>query len=423
MKVLVVGGGGREHALCWKLKQSPSVTKLYCAPGNAGIALDAECVNIPPTNIDALLDLAKSQSIDLSVVGPEDPLTNGIVDRFEKEGLRVFGPSKAAAEIEGSKVFAKELMKKAGLPTADFQVFTEIKKAHNYAMTLPGGAVIKADGLAAGKGVIVCKSVREIEGALDLIMTRRAFGSAGDRVVVERLLKGEEASFLAFTDGETCLPMASCQDHKAVFDEDKGPNTGGMGAYSPAPVVTEAVHQRTMAEIMIPAVKAMAEMGRPYRGVLYAGLMIRDSKPYTLEFNARFGDPETQPLLIRMKGDLAEIMLATVEGNLSKVKLEWDTRPAVCVVMASGGYPGSYEKGKPIGGLDKAAALEDVVVFHAGTKREGDRIVTSGGRVLGVTAIGKDIPEAINRAYQAVSVIKWEGVHYRKDIGAKAIKH
>lgn len=422
MKVLVIGAGGREHTLCWKLKSSPSVKKVYCAPGNAGIALDAECVNIPANDIEALLKFAKSNSIDLTAVGPEDPLTQGIVDRFEKEGLRVFGPKKAAAEIEGSKVFAKDLMKKAGIPTADYQVFTDKKKALNHALTMPGGAVIKADGLAAGKGVMVCRSVPEIEDALELIFTKRAFGAAGDRVIVEKLLKGEEASFLAFTDGETVVPMASCQDHKAVFDEDKGPNTGGMGAYSPAPVVTREIHDRAMNQVMIPAVRTMAEMGRPYKGVLYAGLMIRNGKVSALEFNARFGDPETQPLLMRMKGDLAEVMIATIEGKLKSAELSWDPRPAVCVVMASGGYPGSYEKGKAISGLEKAAAIEDVVVFHAGTKKDGDRIVTAGGRVLGVTALGKDIPGAIERAYQAVSAIKWDGAHYRKDIGAKAIK-
>jgi len=422
MKVFVIGGGGREHALCWKLKNSPSVKKVYCAPGNAGIALDAERVGIPAGDIDGLLQFAKSNLIDLTVVGPEDPLTQGIVDRFEREKLRIFGASKAAAEIEGSKVFAKELMKKAGIPTADYRVFTDRKKALNYALTMPGGSVIKADGLAAGKGVMVCRSTVEIEEALDLIFTKRAFGASGDRAIVEKPLKGEEASFIAFTDGETVVPMASCQDHKQVYDDDKGPNTGGMGAYSPAPVVTGAVHDRAMNEVVIPAVKTMAEMGRPYKGVLYAGLMIRDGKPYVLEFNARFGDPETQPLLMRMKGDLAQVMIATIEGKLKSAELNWDPRPAVCVVMASGGYPGSYEKGKPIMGLEKAAAIEDVVVFHAGTKKEGDRIVTSGGRVLGVTALGKDIPGAIERAYQAVAAIKWDGAHYRKDIGAKATK-
>lgn len=422
MKILVVGGGGREHAICWKLKQSPLVEKVFCAPGNAGIEQDAECVNISASDITKLADFASSNRIDLTVVGPEEPLTKGIVDVFASKGLKVFGPTAKSAKIEGSKVFAKELMRKAGIPTADFAVFAEPKKAIDFAKSLKGGAVIKADGLAAGKGVIVCTSHKEIEEAVELIMVKKAFGDAGNQVVVEELLTGEEASFLAFTDGENVVPLASSQDHKRVFDEDRGPNTGGMGAYSPAPVVTDKVHELIMNKVIKPAVSAMAEQGSPYVGVLYAGVMVKDEVPYVLEFNARFGDPETQPLLVRLKSDLVEVILDALDKKLNNRALEWEPGSAVCVVMASGGYPGNYEKGKVISGLEEVSKMENVVVFHAGTKRENGKIVTAGGRVLGVTAWEKDLAFAIERAYLAVEKIRWEGVHYRKDIGKKGLR-
>jgi phosphoribosylamine--glycine ligase len=422
MRVLVVGSGGREHALVWKLKQSPRVKQVYAAPGNAGIAELAECAEIGASEVRRLADFAVSRGIDLTVVGPEVPLTLGIVDEFEARGLRIFGANQKAAELEGSKVFAKRLMKKYKIPTGFFQTFYRAEDAKRYIQDVGAPIVVKADGLAAGKGAIVCQTVKEALGAVRMIMEDRVFGDAGEKVVVEEFLSGEEASFLAFTDGETVLPMASSQDHKAVLNDDKGPNTGGMGAYSPAPVVTATVHHKIMQEIMIPTVKAMAAEGRPYRGVLYAGLMIRGGEPKALEFNARFGDPEAQPLLMRMESDLLPILEAVIDGRLHAVKIEWRPEPAVCVVMASGGYPGVYEKGKAISGLRAAARLRDVVVFHAGTALAGEKVVTSGGRVLGVTAVGKDVPEAIARAYRAVEKIRWDGVHYRTDIGKKAVQ-
>jgi len=423
MKVLVVGGGGREHALCWKLAQSPLVEKVYCAPGNAGIALEAECHPIKVTDFKALADLVKKERIDLTVVGPEDPLAQGIVDYFEEQGLRIFGPKAAAAQIEGSKVFAKELMRKYGVPTAEFEVFDDPQKAMAYVEKKGAPIVVKADGLAAGKGVIVCHTVEEARKAIEKIMIEKAFGEAGDRVVIEECLFGEEASFMVITDGETILPLPSSQDHKPLLDGDKGPNTGGMGAYSPAPVVTEALAQEIMETIMRPVIQGLAKEGRPYQGVLYGGLMISGGRPYVLEFNCRFGDPEAQPVLMRLKSDLAEIIKASFEGKLAEQKIEVDPRAAVCVVMASKGYPGAYEKGKVIKGLSKVTRMKDVKVFYAGVARKGRQFVTAGGRVLGVTALGKDIPEAIKRAYTAVEKISWEGVHYRKDIGAKALKY
>jgi phosphoribosylamine--glycine ligase len=421
MKVLVIGGGGREHALIWKIAQSPGVKKIICAPGNAGIARLAECVPIGAEEISSLLAFAERERVDLTVVGPEAPLTLGIVDLFESRGLRIFGPSKKAAEIEGSKVLSKEIMKKYGIPSGDFQTFQDYQEAVRYIQKNDKPLVVKADGLAAGKGVILCSDAREALAALDRIMVQKEFGAAGRRVVVEEFLEGEEASFLAFTDGESILPLPTSQDHKAVFDGDRGPNTGGMGAYSPAPVVSEKVHREVMDTILLPTIAAMAAEGRKYRGVLYAGLMIRDGKPKVLEYNARFGDPETQPLLMRMKSDLVPVLEATIDGTLGRQKVEWDPRATVCVVMASGGYPGSYAKGKIISGLEEAAKVPDTFVFHAGTSVRDGKIVTSGGRVLGVTAIGKGIPEAITAAYQAVEKISWEGVQYRRDIGRKAL--
>ncbi len=421
MQILVVGGGGREHALVWKLKQSPRVTKLYAAPGNGGIAGMAECVDISASEVRRLADFAEERAIDLTVVGPELPLTLGIVDEFEGRGLPIFGPNQPAAQLEGSKVFAKRLMRKHNVPTGFFQNFYRPEDAKRYIQEVGAPIVVKADGLAAGKGAIVCQTVSEAVDAVKKIMEDRAFGDAGDKVVVEEYLTGEEASFLAFTDGVTVLPMASCQDHKAAFDEDKGPNTGGMGAYSPAPVVTEAVHQKIMDQIMIPTVKAMAAEGRPYRGVLYAGLMIQDGNPRVLEFNVRLGDPEWQPLVARMLSDLLPLLEAVVEQRLHEVEIRWRPEAAVCVVMAAGGYPSAYEQGHEIRGLSEARALEDVLVFHAGTALKDGKLVTHGGRVLGVTGLGKDIPEAMARAYLGVGRIRWENVHYRTDIGKKAV--
>jgi len=421
MQVLVIGSGGREHALAWKIAQSPKVAKLWAAPGNAGTSEVAECVSISASEIRQLADLAERERIDLTVVGPEVPLTLGIVDEFERRGLRVFGPSKDAAILEGSKVFAKDLMKKYGIPTGFYRSFTSAKEAKRYIQEMGAPIVVKADGLAAGKGAIVCLERSEALDAVTQIMEERVFGDAGDRVVVEEYLDGEEASFLAFSDGDTVLPMASSQDHKRIFDDDQGPNTGGMGAYSPAPVVTEAIHRQAMERVMIPAVRGMAAEGRRYRGVLYAGLMIKAGEAKVLEFNARFGDPEAQPLLIRMDSDLVPILEAAAEGRLRGHTIEWKTEPSVCVVMASGGYPGSYEKGFPIGGLREAASEPGVVVFHAGTSRADGQVVTAGGRVLGVTALGRDIRDAISRAYRSVKKIHWQGAHYRTDIGRRAL--
>jgi phosphoribosylamine--glycine ligase len=421
MKILVVGSGGREHALVWKIAQSPRVGKIYCAPGNAGIAQMAECLSISAEDVKGLTAWAEKEKIDLTVVGPEAPLTLGMVDIFRARGLRVFGPSQKAAEIEGSKAFTKELMKKYGIPTGESETFTDPAAAIKYIKGKGAPLVVKADGLAAGKGVIICRKVEEALSALDLILVQKAFGAAGAKVVVEEFLEGEEASFLAFTDGETVLPLPTSQDHKAIYDNDQGPNTGGMGAYSPAPVVTEKVHREAMEKVMIPTVRGMAREGRKYQGVLYAGLMIKDEKPKVLEFNARFGDPEAQPLLMRLKSDLIPILEATIDGKLSNHKMELEDRSSVCVVMASGGYPGSYQKGKAISGLQDAARVRDAFVFHAGTALKEGRVVTNGGRVLGVTALGNGIQEAIQRAYEAVAKISWEGAYYRKDIGHKAL--
>ncbi len=423
MKVLVIGSGGREHSLVWKLAQSPRVTKIYCAPGNAGISSLAECVAISATDVKSLVAFARKHAIDLTLVGPESSLTSGVVDGFQRQGLRIFGPSQKAAILEGSKVFTKKFMQEHNIPTAGFAVFRKRERAIEYVKRSGTPVVIKADGLAAGKGVIVAQTMQEAVDAIDVIMKDRVFGAAGNRVVVEDFMSGEEASFLAFTDGKTVLPLPTSQDHKPIFDGDKGPNTGGMGAYSPAPVVTPALEKQIMNRIMIPTVKGMAKEGRPYKGVLYAGLMIQGGKARVVEFNCRFGDPEAQPLLMRLQTDLVDIVEAVLDGQLHKVKLDIDPRPTVCVVMSSGGYPGSYEKGKEITGLNRAAKQESVVVFHAGTALENKKIVTAGGRVLGVTAIGNDLDDAISKAYKTVAMIKWPGSFYRTDIGAKAARH
>ena len=423
MKVLVIGGGGREHSLAWKIRQSPKVERIYCAPGNAGIEQIAKCVEIPSDDINELARFAKEEQIDLTVVGPELPLTLGIVDAFEEEGLRIFGPAKDAARLEGSKAFSKELMKQHGIPSAFFSTFTDAEDASRYIQEVGAPIVVKADGLCGGKGVIVCKTVEQALDAVNLIMINQAFGDAGNKIVVEECLQGEEASILVFTDGEHILPMPSSQDHKPVYDGDKGPNTGGMGAYSPAPVVTESLERQILEEIMKPTIKAMAQEGCPYRGVLYAGLMIEDEKAKVLEFNCRFGDPEAQPLLMRLKGDIVPVLEAIANGDLSGIELQWDPRATVCVVMAAKGYPKSYKKGMEISGLDKAAEMADTVVFHAGTRHAKGKVFTDGGRVLGVTSAGDTIAEAIDLAYSAVEQIHWEGVHYRKDIGRKALEH
>jgi phosphoribosylamine--glycine ligase len=421
MNVLIVGGGGREHAMAWKIAQSPRVKKIYCAPGNAGIARLATCVPINAAEIDKLISFAQEKKIDLTVVGPEDPLAAGIVDQFEAQGLRIFGASQKAARIESSKSFAKAIMEKYGIPTAEGQTFTNYSKAQAYVKKIGAPVVVKADGLAAGKGVIVCSTEKMAMDALKQIMVDMDFGDAGDQVVVEECLMGEEASFLAFTDGKTVLPLPSSQDHKPVFDNDKGLNTGGMGAYSPAPIVDQYLHQRVMDEVMIPMVKGMAAEGCPYKGVLYAGLMIDRDKIKVLEFNGRFGDPEAQPLLIRMKNDIIPVIDAIIDERLDTCQLEIDPRASVCVVMAAGGYPKSYKKGYEIKGIDAANRMRDVVVFHAGTRAEGKKILSHGGRVLGVTALGDTVALAIKKAYQAVAKIKWTKVHYRTDIGKKAL--
>lgn len=422
MKVLVVGGGGREHALVWKIAQSPRVKKIYCAPGNAGIAQHAECWPISAEDLSSLLAMAEKERIDLTVVGTEIPLTLGIVDAFRARGLRIFGPDQKAAEIEGSKAWAKLLMKKYGLPTAEFAVFEDFSSAWKYVQDRSYPLVVKADGLAAGKGVIICTNKEEAKAALTQVMLEKTFGEAGKKVVIEEYLTGEEASFLAFTDGEQVLPLPAAQDHKPIYDGDRGPNTGGMGAYSPAPVVTDRVHKQVMEEIMIRTVRGMAAEGRKYQGVLYAGLMIKDGQAKALEFNARFGDPETQPLLFRLKSDIVPILEAVIDGHLDQVAVEWDRRVAVCVVLAAQGYPGTYEKGKIISGLEEAAKVPNTYIFHGGTALKEGKIVTNGGRVLGVTALGDNIAEAINQAYKAVEKISWKGVYYRRDIGQKALK-
>ena len=421
MNILVVGSGGREHALAWKLAQSKRVDKIFCAPGNAGIASLAECVDIKASDVDGLLTFALENGIDMTVVGPEDSLTRGIVDRFTAKGLKIFGPDSKAAILEGSKVFTKNLMEKYGIPSGFFKVFSDRDKAMAYLDEINTPLVVKADGLAAGKGVIVAQTKEEAQEAVDLIMSDKAFGEAGNTVVIEEFLSGEEASFIAFTDGKTVLPLPTSQDHKAVYEGDKGPNTGGMGAYSPAPVVTPELHKQVMDEVMLPTVKAMEAEGRPYKGMLYAGLMIEDGKARVLEFNCRFGDPEAQPLLMRLKSDLVDIFEAIIDDKLSEITLDIDPRPTVCVVMASGGYPAGYEKGKVISGLDKAAEVDGVYVFHAGTADDQGDFVNVGGRVLGVTAIGDTLKGAIDSAYKAVDLITWENCYYRRDIGEKAM--
>lgn len=422
MQVLVIGGGGREHTLVWKLAQSKKVTKLYAAPGNPGMKDLAECVDLDIADLDGLADWAEKHAIDLTVVGPEAPLVAGIVDVFKARGLTIFGPSAKAAEIEGSKIFSKELMEKYGVPTAFFKVCDNLADARAFVEEKGAPIVIKADGLAAGKGVVVAMTRDEALAALDEMMGAHKFGSAGNRVVIEEFMEGEEASLLAFTDGKTIVPMLAAQDHKRVNDGDQGPNTGGMGAYCPAPVMTDALKEKTVKEVLRPIVDALAKEGRPYSGCLYAGLMIKGDSVKVVEFNARFGDPETQVVLPLLKSDLAEIMVACANGTLTPDLVEWSDKAAVCVVMASGGYPASYKKGIPIIGLKAANAMDDVVVFHAGTREEDGKILTNGGRVLGVTAVADDIPSAQQKAYDAVDKIHFDGAHYRQDIAWRALR-
>lgn len=423
MKILVIGGGGREHALVWKIAQSPLVDKIFCAPGNPGISQLAECVPLAADDIDGLLSFARESSVDLTVVGPEVPLTLGIADTFRAAGLDIFGPSKAAAQIEGSKGFSKDLMAKYDIPTAAYRTFTDRDAAVAYVKEQGAPIVIKADGLAAGKGVIVAMEEEQAISAIDDIMVASVFGEAGSSVVVEEFMEGEEASFFVFTDGRNILPLASSQDHKPVLDDDKGPNTGGMGAYSPAPVVNDAIREQILMQIVRPTIDGMAKEGHPYAGILYVGLMIKDGVARVVEYNARFGDPEAQPLLARMKSDIVPVLQDCARGELTQEELEWYEKAAVCVVMASGGYPGPYEKGLPISGLDETAELNDLIVFHAGTVERDGQVVNNGGRVLGVTGLGTTVESAIEKAYEGVKVIYWENVHYRNDIGQKALKY
>ena len=422
MNVLLIGSGGREHALAWKLAQSKKLSKLFTAPGNPGTAQCGQNVPIAAEDTDKLLDFAQQNKVELVVVGPEAPLATGIVDVFEKAGIKAFGPSGAAAQLEADKAFSKHLMRSCSISSAEGRTFERFSDAKAYIASRDEPVVIKAAGLAQGKGVFVCDEPSDGILAAEKIMVDRIFGSAGDRIVVEDKLLGEEASILAFVDGRNIYLMESSQDHKAIGDGDTGPNTGGMGAYSPAPIVTDGLMTQITREILVPLVDGMNRNDTPYKGVLYAGLMMTAGGPRVLEFNVRFGDPETQPILARLKSDLLEVLLAVCDGTLDEVTLKWDPRPAVCVVMASGGYPGDYQKGKKITGLKEAQQLQDVIVFHAGTKEDNGDIVTSGGRVLGVTALGKTVADAKAKAYEAVDMIKFEGAYCRRDIADKAIR-
>ena len=429
MRILVIGSGGREHALAWKIKQSKLVDKVFCAPGNGGIADLAECVDIKPDDIEGLMNFCRRERVDLTVVGPEAPLTAGIADEFLRRDMAVFGPERAAARLESSKVFSKELMRKYEVPTADFTVFDDPDKADAYVEKAGAPCVVKADGLAAGKGVVVAASVDEAKRAIDDMMRRKVFGAAGNRVIIEECLTGQEVSILVLTDSREVITLATSQDHKRIFDGDKGPNTGGMGAYSPAPVVTQELLQEIISKVIFRTLDGLARENVIYRGVLYAGIMLTPQGPKTLEFNVRFGDPETQAILPRLGSDIVETMLSISHGKASSILkhsggLDWDRRACVCVVASAKGYPGEYEKGKLITGLDEAKKMKDVAVFHAGTKREGPagayKYLTTGGRVLGITGMGATIKDAISTAYAACAKINFDGMHYRKDIGAKA---
>ena len=417
MIVLVVGGGGREHALVWKIAQNPSVKKIYCAPGNGGISEIAECVPIKATDIESMVEFAKNNTVDLVVVAPDDPLAAGMVDALQEEGIRAFGPVKAAAAIEASKSFSKELMIKYNIPTAEYKVFDHCEKAVEYLRECKYPTVIKADGLAAGKGVIIAKSYEEAFDAVRDIMDNRVFGDAGSRVIIEEFLTGHEVSVLAFTDGKTVIPMVSSQDHKKVFDNDEGLNTGGMGAFSPSRVYTSEIAEFCMKKIIIPTVEAMDKEGRTFKGVLYYGLMLTENGPKVLEYNARFGDPETQVVLPRLKTDIIDIFNAIIDERLDQITIEWDERAAACVIIASGGYPEQYKTGYEIKGIEKQT--DSIMVFHAGTKLKNEKYYTSGGRVLGVTALGENLDIAVKKAYHEVGKIHFQDIHYRKDIGQK----
>lgn len=420
-RVLVVGGGGREHTLVWKLAQSEVVSQIYCAPGNGGISEYAECVNVTADDIKGLVELAQTKNIDLVVVGPELPLTLGLVDALEEAGIKAFGPKRLAAEIEGSKAFAKNLLQKYGIPTARYGVFTDEASAVKFAREMNGPWVVKADGLAAGKGVIIAQNLAEAEAAIREIMSGEAVGEAGAKIVIEEFLEGEELSILAFCDGKTIIPMAPAQDHKRIFDNDQGPNTGGMGAYTPVPAATPELMAEIDQKILQPVIQAMAAEGRPYSGVLYPGLMLTKDGPKVLEFNCRFGDPETQVVLPRLASDLGEIILAVIEGRLEQMPIQWRQESCLTVVMASAGYPGKYQTGAPISGLEQAPEKE-TKVFHSGTALQDGRLVTAGGRVLSVTAWGKDLQEAREKAYRQIEKISFPGAQFRRDIAYRALK-
>ena len=421
MKIFVIGSGGREHALIWKLSQSSEVDKIYCAPGSAAIAELAELVRIEPDQIDKLADFATQQKIDLTVVGPELPLTLGISDLFESRGLKIFGPNRQAAQLEGSKSFAKKIMTENSIPTAAAATFSDAQSARRYLEHNRAPYVIKADGLAAGKGVLICANRKEAQWAIDETIVKKAFGQAGEKVVIEEFLEGDEATFMVLTDGDDVLALPSSQDHKRVFDGDQGPNTGGMGAYSPAPVLTETIEDRVIREVVTPLMAGLKRKGIVYRGVIYVGLMITKSGPKVLEFNARFGDPECQVIMMRLKSDLVPLLQATINGTLRTVRPEWYPDPAVGVVLSASGYPGSYETGKEIRGLEKLRNWPKGFVFHAGTSKETGRWQTSGGRVLVVTARGHNLAAAVQEVYRGVNAISWDGMHYRRDIARRAL--
>lgn len=422
LKILVVGGGGREHALIWKIVQSPLVESVYCAPGSAIISTMARSVPLEVNDLQGICAFASQEGIDLVVIGPEAPLVGGLTNLLRESGIRVFGPSKEAALLEGSKAFMKGLLTKYGIPTAAYKLFTSPDTAKKYLHGQSFPVVVKASGLAAGKGVFICETRAEAEEAIDRIMVHREFPNAGSTIVIEDFLKGEELSFHALVDGNTILPLASAQDHKALLEGDRGPNTGGMGSYSPAPFLTEDLERKIMDQIMVPTVRAMELEGRPYKGVLYAGLMIDGEDVSVLEFNVRFGDPETQPLLMRMQSDIVPLLLSTAEGTLSGMQVEWSSQTALCVVMTSGGYPGEFTRGYPITGLEAAMGAKDVYVFHAGTDIQGGSVVTAGGRVLGITALGDTVSQAQNKANAVAAKIQWERAYYREDIGYRAIE-
>jgi phosphoribosylamine--glycine ligase len=425
MRVLVIGSGGREHALVWKISQSKLADKIFCASGNGGISKQAECIGINADDIPRLLEFAKKEKIDLTVVGPEAPLALGITDEFSNYKLRIFGPSRKAAQLEASKVFAKQIMAKYNVPTADFKIFDNAEEAKKYIEEIGAPCVVKADGLAQGKGVVVAKTIDEAKTVVSLMMESKIFGDSGKKIIVEECLIGQEASILVFTDSKQVVPLASSQDHKRIFDGDKGPNTGGMGAYSPTPVVTPGIFKEVMEKIIYRSIDGLAKEGISYKGVLYAGVMLTEDGPKALEFNVRFGDPETQAILPRLKSDLLEVMLATSEEKLNKIsntgELNWETRACVCVVCASKNYPGDYEKDKEILGLDETGKMNNIMVFHAGTKKADGKYLTSGGRVLGVTGLGDTVKGAIEMAYKGVEKIHFDGMQYRRDIGMKAL--